>query len=182
MFEPDDAWLATGDLFRADEDGDLWLVDNVATLIRTDHGHVASFPILDALGDLDAVDLAVVYGVPAPGSEHSVAVAALTLRPGFELDAGALADALGPARPDSRPDLVHVVDEIPVTTWYRPNAATLRARGVPSGDGVWRREGDSYVADGAAAATMARDAPASRSATAKTDARHTERDALASDR
>ena len=34
LFEPDDAWLATGDLFRADEDGDLWLVDHVAALIR----------------------------------------------------------------------------------------------------------------------------------------------------
>ena len=30
LFEPDDAWLASGDLFRADDDGDLWLVDGVA--------------------------------------------------------------------------------------------------------------------------------------------------------
>ena len=28
LFEPDDAWLSTGDLFRADDDGDLWLVDH----------------------------------------------------------------------------------------------------------------------------------------------------------
>ena len=40
VFEPGDAWLATGDLFRADEDGDLWLVDHVAALIRTEHGYV----------------------------------------------------------------------------------------------------------------------------------------------
>ncbi len=140
LFEPNDAWLATGDLFRADEDGDLWLVDNAATLIRTAHGPVASFPILDALGDIEAVDLAVVYG--AAGQ----AIAAVTVRRGFELDAEAVADALAALPAPERPDLVHVVDEIPVTTWYRPNTAPLRAAGVPGGEGVWRREGDDYVA------------------------------------
>ena len=94
LFEPDDAWLATGDLFRADEDGDLWLVDHVGALIRTEHGHVASFPIIDALGDLDAVDLAVVYGVAEPATGRALAVAAVTLRRGFELDAEALSAAL----------------------------------------------------------------------------------------
>ncbi len=131
LFEPNDAWLATGDLFRADEDGDLWLVDNVAALIRTEHGHVASFPIIDALGDLDAVDLAVVYGVPAPGSEHSLAIAAVTVRRGFELDAAAVSEAMAALPGELRPDIVHVVDEIPVTTWYRPSTAILRAAGVP---------------------------------------------------
>ena len=94
VFEPDDAWLATGDLFRADEDGDFWLVDHAAALIRTAHGHVGSFPIVDALGDLDAVDLAVVYGVDDPDSEHQLAVAAVTLRDGAELDPAALGEAL----------------------------------------------------------------------------------------
>ena len=98
LFEPDDAWLATGDLFRADEDGDLWLVDHVAALIRTEHGHVASFPILDALGDLDAVDLAVVYGVAGRGPGRSLAVAAVTLRPGLRARRrGALAAPRDPA-------------------------------------------------------------------------------------
>ena len=89
VFEPDDAWLATGDLFRADEDGDFWLVDHVGG--ADPHRSTASsppFPIVDALGDLDAVDLAVVYGVPAPARERSLAVAAVTLRPGLELDGG----------------------------------------------------------------------------------------------
>jgi hypothetical protein len=36
---------------------------------------------------------------------------------------------------------VHVVDEIPVTTWYRPNTSALREAGAPSDDSViWRRE------------------------------------------
>jgi putative long chain acyl-CoA synthase len=145
LFEPDDAWLASGDLFRADLDGDLWLVDGVAALIRTASGHVAGFPIVDALGDLDAVDLAIVYGVAAERPGISLAVAAVTLLEGAELDPELLAATLAILPPQERPDLVRVVDQIPVTTWYRPSAAALRAEGLPSGPGVWRRAGDQYL-------------------------------------
>ena len=101
LFEPNDAWLSTGDLFRADDDGDLWLVDRAQSLIRTAHGFVASFPIVDALGDLDAIDLAVVYGVPAEGAEASLAIAAVTLLDGAELDGEDLAAALSVCSPTS---------------------------------------------------------------------------------
>jgi putative long chain acyl-CoA synthase len=154
LFDPNDAWLSTGDLFRADEDGDLWLVDHAAALIPTAHGHVGAFPILDALGDLEAVDLAVVYGVSGPDSESSLAIAAVTLRHGRELDGTALTDALSVLAADERPDLVQVVDEIPVTTWYRPSTTELRAAGVPSGERVWRRHGDTYVEDRAGTTTI----------------------------
>ncbi len=147
VFEPDDAWLSTGDLFRTDEDGDLWLVDHAAALIRTEHGHLGAFPILDALGDLDAIDLAVVYGVPAAKSGFELAVAAVSLRRGRELDSESLTTALSVLEKAERPDIVHVVDEIPVTTWYRPSATELRAAGVPSGDAVWRLRGERYVAE-----------------------------------
>ncbi len=150
LFEPDDAWLATGDLFRVDDDGDLWLVDHVAALIPTAHGYVAGFPIMDALGDVDAIDLAVVYGVAAEAPETpqtQVAVAAVTLLDGGELDAETITEALSVVSADERPDLVWVVDEIPVTTWYRPSTAPLRAKGVPSGKRVWRRAGEEYVRD-----------------------------------
>ncbi len=70
VFKPDDAWLATGDLFREDEDGDFWLVGSAATLIRTATGMVAPRPIENALSDIDWVDLAVAYGVPDPEGEH----------------------------------------------------------------------------------------------------------------
>jgi putative long chain acyl-CoA synthase len=145
VFEPDDAWLATGDLFRADEDGDLWLIDHASALIPTAHGHVGSFPILDALGDLDPIDLAAVYGVPDPDSDAELAVAAVSLRPGRELDPESLTEALSVLDPGERPDVVHAVDRIPVTTWYRPSAAELREAGMPRGDRVWRRDGDRYV-------------------------------------
>ena len=146
LFEPDDAWLATGDLFRADDDGDLWLVDHVQALIRTEHGYVASFPILDALGDIDAIDLTAVYAVPAEAEGRALAIAAVTLRKGRKLDGRALSRALSILPAAYRPDFVQVVDEIPVTTWYRPNTSALRAAGAPGpGKRVWRHDRDRYV-------------------------------------
>jgi putative long chain acyl-CoA synthase len=107
---------------------------------------VASFPILDALGDIDAVDLAAVYGVRGETEGRALAIAAVTLRKGGKLDARAITRALSKVSPNHRPDIVHVVDEIPVTTWYRPNNAVLRAEGAPKpGKRVWRLDGERYV-------------------------------------
>ena len=142
LFEPDDAWLATGDLFRADEDGDLWLVDHAA---RADpHRARPRRRVSDhrrarrRRGDRPGGRLR----RPDPDGERSLAVAAVTVRGGIRASTpAAVSEALAVLPPDERPDIVHVVDEIPVTTWYRPSTAALRAAGVPAPDGVvWRRE------------------------------------------
>jgi putative long chain acyl-CoA synthase len=133
VFSRDDAWLPTGDLFRRDRDGDYWRVDSVADVIHTADGPVFTAPIRDALGTLPALDLAVAYGVPANGAGE-VALAAVTLRPGAEVSAKDLTRALEALPAAERPAIVHVVDSIPVTTWYRPLTAALREAGVPSPD------------------------------------------------
>jgi putative long chain acyl-CoA synthase len=133
VFRPDDAWLATGDLFRRDPDGDFWLLDSITSLIRTERGPVPPTPIRDALWSLDAVDMAVCFGVRDPKADHAVAVGAVTLRDGRELDAAAVSDALSALKPEERPAYVRVVDEIPVTTWYRPVHAEVQGLGVPNG-------------------------------------------------
>jgi putative long chain acyl-CoA synthase len=153
VFEADDAWLATGDLFRRDADGDYWRIDAVADVIATAAGPVLPGPVRDALGDLPAVGLAVAYGVPAPSAsaepsaaagqsgdaeaDTEVVVAAVTLLEGHELDGADLTAALAALPPSQRPDFVRVVDEIPVTTWFRPMTAPLRAAGIPSAN-AWR--------------------------------------------
>ena len=136
VFHRDDAWVATGDLFRRDSDGDYWRLDSVREVIHTASGPVFTAPIRDALGDLPAVDIAVAYGVPGPKG-HEVAVAAVTLRPDYELDASELTAALGVLERARRPSVVRLVDEIPVTTWYRPITGPLRAEGIPAPDAAW---------------------------------------------
>ncbi|MTD44401.1 AMP-binding protein [Conexibacter sp. W3-3-2] len=146
VFQRGDAWLATGDLFRRDADGDHWLVDHVPALMKTDRGLVAATPIVDALYDLPAVDLAIAYGVRPREGQEELAVAAVTVRRGQTLTVAEIEDALGVLAIDQRPAIVHVVDEIPVTTWYRPTAGPLRAEGVPAANAagrpktVWYRE------------------------------------------
>jgi putative long chain acyl-CoA synthase len=146
VFAPGDAWLPTGDLFRRDEDGDYWRLDGIGDVIRGDGGPVFTTPIRDALGDLPAVDRAVAYGVPGRSGEQ-LAVAAVTLRHGHELDPDDLIEVMGALEPRQRPAIVHVVDKIPVTTWFRPLTAPLREAGLPPrGKRVWYldRGGKAY--------------------------------------
>ena len=145
VFARDDSWLATGDMFRRDADGDHWLVDHVRALIRTADGPVPSLPIQDALSDLDAVDLSVAYGVPVGEDGHELAVGAVTLRHGQRLSRGELGRALLTLPEHERPAVVHVVRKIPLTTWYRPLTAPLRKAGLPAaGRGASYRDGEEY--------------------------------------
>ena len=130
LFARGDAWVVTGDLFRRDDDGDYWRVDGAGDVIHTDRGPVFTTPIRDALGSIPAVDLALAYGVPREADEHEVPVAAVTLRAGRELTAREIGRALSVLDTEQRPALVHVVDRIPVTTWFRPLTHELRAAGI----------------------------------------------------
>jgi putative long chain acyl-CoA synthase len=148
VFAREDAWLATGDLFRRDADGDYWRLDSVRELIHGASGPVFTAPIRDALGDLPAVDLAAAYGVPGQGG-HEVAVAAVTLRAEQELETADITAALRVLPRRQRPTLVRVVPEIPVTTWYRPITDSLREEGIPQARDalpVWYRgpRADTY--------------------------------------
>jgi putative long chain acyl-CoA synthase len=131
VFSPDDAWISTGDLFRADADGDLWHADSLAALVHTESGVVSPRAIEDALGGLDAVDLACCY----PTADGTV-YAAVTLRPGAALVAADLDRALTGIEPTARPDRIHVVDAIPTTSWHRPAIGDLRS-GAGSVTGGW---------------------------------------------
>ncbi|MGH9136355.1 MAG: AMP-binding protein [Acidimicrobiales bacterium] len=130
VFNKGDEWQITGDLFLRDEDGDFWWVDHIQALVRTASGPVPSIPIEDALGWVEAVDLAIAFGVPAADG-NEIVVAAVSLRDGYELDGAALAGALRDFADRERPAVVRIVDEIPLTTWYRPLKAPVREQGVP---------------------------------------------------
>jgi putative long chain acyl-CoA synthase len=145
----DDTWVQTGDLFRRDADGDYWRLDSINDVMRTDSGYVFTAPIRDALGSLPAVDLAVAYGVHAEGAEHETVVAAVTLRPDQRLQARDLTGTFSALPADQRPEIVHVVNSIPVTTWFRPITGPLRGAGIPEpapGAQIWRLEqaGERY--------------------------------------
>jgi putative long chain acyl-CoA synthase len=129
VFAPADTWVSTEYLFRRDEDGDYWLVDNRGLVIHTARGPVYASPINDAVGRLGAVDLAVTYGVGVGG--HQLAITALALCPGGSIPSADLSEALADLPVGYPPDIVHVVPEMKLSASYRPLLSPLRAEGIP---------------------------------------------------
>jgi putative long chain acyl-CoA synthase len=129
VFAPADLWVSTEYLFRRDEDGDYWLVDNRGSVIHTKRGPVFSAAVNDAVSRVGAVDLAVTYRVPLDGRD--VAVSALTLSPGGSVPTADLNEALAVLPVGAPPDVIHVVPEMKLSATYRPVLAPLRAAGIP---------------------------------------------------
>ena len=129
VFEPGDAWTSSETLFRRDGDGDFWIVDALSALVRTAGRVIAPRPYAEALAELEPVDLALGYGVPAADGTE-VAVAAVTLQADATLEADDVTAALAHLPPRERPAIVRVVDALPLTAWYRPLAPPLRAQPI----------------------------------------------------
>jgi len=131
VFEQGDAWYATGDLFRRDEDGDYWLVDHLADMIHARGGPLPSIPIEEAVWEMDSVSAAAAFGVRLETMHHEVPVVAVVLRPGATIDPQELFERVeGTLEKGSRPVIVHVVDAIPMTDGYRILKQPLRAAGI----------------------------------------------------
>jgi putative long chain acyl-CoA synthase len=136
VFEAGDSWIPTEHLFRRDADGDYWLVDRVDAVVKTARGPVYSTPIADVLNEVTAVDLEVAYGRKVGG--RTLMFAAVSVRNGFDLDVADVTAALRGLESAQRPDIVYVVDEIPVGPSYRPDIGAVRASGLPKlGDRTW---------------------------------------------
>ncbi|BBY83762.1 alpha/beta fold hydrolase [Mycolicibacterium pulveris] len=142
VFAPADTWVSTEFLFRRDEDGDYWQVDNRNTLIFTERGVVYASTVNDAVSRLDAVDLAVTYGVPVDGGQ--LAVTALELRPGGSIPSADLSEALSDLPVGNPPDIVYVVTNMALSASYRPLVSPLRAKGIPkAGRNAWYLDPDT---------------------------------------
>nr|WP_309231119.1 AMP-binding protein [Nocardia sp. SYP-A9097] len=145
VFTPGDAWMPTENLFRRDSDGDYWLIDRRDTVIRTPRGPVFTQPIIDVLNDITAIDMEVAYGLPA--GDRTLAVAAISIREGLRLTPKDVTEALRALAPAQRPDLIHVVPDIPRSSTFRPSTRAVQAAGRPQpGDLTWwyNRESESY--------------------------------------
>ncbi|CAA0123649.1 Poly(3-hydroxyalkanoate) polymerase subunit PhaC [Mycolicibacterium vanbaalenii] len=143
VFAPADTWVSTEYLFRRDEDGDYWLVDNRDGVIHTARGPVFAATVNDAVGRLGAVDMAVTYGVDADG--ETLAVTALALRPGGTVPSADLSEALAGLPVGDAPDIVHVAPEMTLSATYRPLAGPLRQQGIPKPSrNAWYRDPDTH--------------------------------------
>ena len=129
VFAPADTWVSSEYLFRRDEDGDYWLVDNRGSVIRTARGPVFSAAVNDVVGRVGAVDLAVTYRVQ--DGARTLAVTAVALVPGGSVPTADLNEAMATLLVGCPPDFVHVVPHMKLSATYRPLLGPLRAAGVP---------------------------------------------------
>ncbi|OJZ62610.1 acyl-CoA synthetase [Mycolicibacterium diernhoferi] len=142
VFAPADTWVSTDQLFRRDEDGDFWLVDNRSSVIRTPDGPVFTAAVNDAVSRAGAVDLAVTYSLDVQG--EPLVVTAVTLRPGGSLPSAELNEALAGLPVGIGPAIVYVAPTMTLGASYRPEIAPLRAAGIPkSSRNAWYLDADT---------------------------------------
>ncbi len=140
VFGRRDRWEVADHLFRRDYEGDYWLLGHVNSVAYSADGAVFPQPIVDALSRMPQVRHAVCYPLGTRGAQLSVAAVSHT---GSPPDGSALRLALAQLPPSQRPHLICVVDDIPLSSTWRPRADALRRRGLPKpGPGVWYRDAE----------------------------------------
>jgi fatty-acyl-CoA synthase len=93
VFVEGDAWFATGDLMRRDDQGYFHFVDRVGDTFRWKGENVATGEVSDAIRNCPGVVDAATYGVTVPGCDGRAGMAALVTEEGF--DPAVLAKHLG---------------------------------------------------------------------------------------
>ncbi|GGM64668.1 long-chain-fatty-acid--CoA ligase [Microbacterium saperdae] len=108
-----DGWLRTGDIAEVSADGFVTIVDRLKELIITGGFNVSPSEVEDALEAHPDIVAAAVVGLPRSNGGEEVA-AAVVLREGAELDAGALRDFCRTRlTPYKVPKRIVVVDDLP---------------------------------------------------------------------
>jgi putative long chain acyl-CoA synthase len=142
-FAPGDTWFVTGDFLEIDKDGDYWFINRHGDLIKTAAGPVPSQRIEDAIYTTPGVSMVVAVGIPAVDGKTELPMAALSLKPGAQLDLTALSDAVVTLPDYARPRRVRIVDAIPMTDGFRPLKRPVAARGFDTEPGVLAWDDDT---------------------------------------
>jgi fatty-acyl-CoA synthase len=149
-FHDGDVWFDTGDLVRDQHWRHIAFVDRLGDTFRWKGENVATTEVEAAFDGAEPVIEAVVYGVDVPGADGKAGMAAVTLRPGAELDGAALARHLYGILPGyAVPLFVRVVGEIETTSTFKSRKVELRKQGYTPDDGstvyVLAGRTDGYV-------------------------------------
>ena len=131
VFKKGDAWFNTGDLVRNQGFGHIQFVDRVGDTFRWKGENVATTEVEAALGCVDGISEAVVYGVEVPGADGRAGMAAICWdHSKGHLDGVMLAQALHKALPKyAVPLYIRVREEHEVTATFKHRKVELKRDG-----------------------------------------------------
>jgi fatty-acyl-CoA synthase len=128
VFESGDAWVRTGDLMRKDSKGFFYFVDRIGDTFRWKGENVSTSEVSDALCSFSGVEHANVYGVPIPGTEGRIGMAALVTD--SALDLAALRSHLVNCLPAyAQPAFLRICSDIEVTGTFKYSKTDLVRQG-----------------------------------------------------
>jgi acyl-CoA synthetase (AMP-forming)/AMP-acid ligase II len=132
VFTKGDAWFNTGDLVRNQGFGHIQFVDRVGDTFRWKGENVATTEVEAALGCIEGISEAVVYGVEVPGADGRAGMAAICWDEAAKgpLDGAALAQALHKALPKyAVPLFIRVREEHEITATFKHRKVDLKREG-----------------------------------------------------
>ena len=132
VFARDDAWFRTGDLMRQDHDGYFYFVDRIGDTFRWKGENVSTGEVAAALGSVEGVVEANVYGVAVPGADGRAGMASLVVGQGFDIaELQQAADAHLP--PYARPIFLRLQPEMEMTGTFKYRKIDLVEDGFDPG-------------------------------------------------
>ena len=133
VFEKDDCWQVSGDLFIVDEEGEYRFVDMAKNLIRVKEDWLPTLAIENAVWQLDCVSTAAAYGLSIEGYEYEIPSVALQLRTKAKLSARELSDTVArELDPKYRPVVVRIIDSLPMTLGQQVKKSILQDESIPA--------------------------------------------------
>jgi fatty-acyl-CoA synthase len=128
VFAPGDAWYRTGDLMRKDEQGFYYFVDRMGDTFRWKGENVSTGEVTAVVTSYPGVIDAAVYGVAVPGADGRAGMAAVAVRPEFEL--AGFREHLAARLPDyARPVFLRIVSAIEITGTFKLRKQELSIEG-----------------------------------------------------
>ena len=128
VFAWGDAWFRTGDLMKRGAHGYFYFIDRIGDTFRWKGENVATSEVAEALGVVEGIKEANVYGVSVPGQEGRAGMAALVVTPGFDpvTLAAKIASNLAPY---ARPVFLRLLPEMEITGTFKLRKVELVQEG-----------------------------------------------------
>ncbi|XP_069805941.1 long-chain fatty acid transport protein 3 [Dendropsophus ebraccatus] len=126
VFQAGDCYFNTGDLMMQDDLGFVYFRDRTGDTFRWKGENVATTEVSEVLSGLECFHEVNVYGVSVPGHEGRTGMAAVTLRPGHQLDLDQICRHVVEFLPSyARPRFLRVMDQMESTGTFKQQKQCL---------------------------------------------------------